>query len=331
MAEFTERDPEAIAIGDLNRDGQIEVIVAAEGGVAWFDAKGAPTLFDQWIENMIIDDRPSGDGDTDPATTDPNVKPEDVAGTTLINSILVTDLDGDGADDLVIPLDRSGLSGLTNDALVWLRNNTPAPVTRYSTRGTHRPRRAAAPTHLGKEVGHAPPSRVSATPCPPIGKGRANPRRAKDAPQRADYGPPPPRKGTHRLVLREARGTPRRAKDASPCTARSAWHTPPRERRIALYCAKRVAHPAARTTHRLVLREARGTPRRANDASPWDETEPAAQARDHLRTHAVPWHLRMRVRTGCMEGSTVGLRLRLRWCRHQATSPPGRHNVSPRA
>ena len=34
----------------------------------------------------------------------------------------VVDLDGNGANDLVVTLDRSGLSGRTNDALAWFRN-----------------------------------------------------------------------------------------------------------------------------------------------------------------------------------------------------------------
>ena len=39
-----------------------------------------------------------------------------------MNWILPVDLNSDGAEDLVVPLDRSGLSGLTNDALVWFEN-----------------------------------------------------------------------------------------------------------------------------------------------------------------------------------------------------------------
>ena len=57
-----------------------------------------------------------------PATTDPNVQPSKIPGTTLMNSIIIADIDGDGANDVIVTLDRSGLSGLSNDALVWFRN-----------------------------------------------------------------------------------------------------------------------------------------------------------------------------------------------------------------
>ncbi len=55
------------------------------------------------------------------------MNPDDLVGSTSINSIRVVDLDGDGANDLVATFDRNGLSGLTNDALVWFRNTRRPP------------------------------------------------------------------------------------------------------------------------------------------------------------------------------------------------------------
>lgn len=123
LAEFVERTPDALALGDLNGDAQLEVIATAQGGLIWFDSQAAPTVYDQWIENLIIDDNPEVSSNN-PTTTDPTVEPNDFteSGGTIINAILVVDIDQDGANDIVATLDRSGLSGVTNDALVWFRN-----------------------------------------------------------------------------------------------------------------------------------------------------------------------------------------------------------------
>ena len=127
MAEFNERTPAGIALADLNFDGQLEVVASAAGGLLFLDSQAAPSVYDQWIEQLIIDDEPPGNPGSSPATTDPNVAPSEVADTTFINSIIVVDLDGDGANDVVATFDRSGLSGLSNDALVWFRNTLTGP------------------------------------------------------------------------------------------------------------------------------------------------------------------------------------------------------------
>lgn len=122
LAEYLERTPEGIALGDINNDGQLEVVASAEGGISWFNSEAANSVYDQWVENLIIDDQPSDDGSTDPATTDPNVTPDEVGESTSMNSVLIVDLDDDGENDIITTLDRTGLSGLTNDALVWFRS-----------------------------------------------------------------------------------------------------------------------------------------------------------------------------------------------------------------
>ncbi len=122
LAEFTNRQPHALSLGDVTGDGQLDAVVSAGGGLAFFNAASAPSVYDQWIENMIVDDDSNPNDPNAPPTTDPNVTPSEVPGTSVINDILIVDLDGDGSRDLVVTLDRSGLSGLTNDALVWFKN-----------------------------------------------------------------------------------------------------------------------------------------------------------------------------------------------------------------
>ncbi len=124
LAEYSVRTPEGLAIGDVNMDGQLEVIASAAGGLAFFDSPSS-SVFDQWSERLIVDDAPEGNPGNSPATTDPDVGPTEVAGLTFINSIHVVDLDNDGFNDIVATFDRSGLSGLSNDALVWFRSNLP--------------------------------------------------------------------------------------------------------------------------------------------------------------------------------------------------------------
>ncbi|MBN1510431.1 MAG: VCBS repeat-containing protein [Phycisphaerae bacterium] len=132
MAEFIDRAPGAVAVGDLDGDDVIEAVVGAEGALVWFDPGAGSRLFDQWNENLIIDDSPPETTDADATSgltqdqllqllTDPQAQPEAETGT-IINSVLIVDMDGDGDLDVVATLDRTGNSGLTNDALVWFRS-----------------------------------------------------------------------------------------------------------------------------------------------------------------------------------------------------------------
>ncbi len=132
MAEFIDRAPGAVAVADLDDDDVIEAVVGAEGALVWFDPGAGSRLYDQWNEKLIIDDSPPEPADTDATAglstdqilqllTDPQAQPEGETGT-IINSVLVVDIDGDGDLDVIATLDRTGNSGLTNDALVWFRS-----------------------------------------------------------------------------------------------------------------------------------------------------------------------------------------------------------------
>jgi hypothetical protein len=141
LAEFKERTPQAIALGDLNFDGKLDLVASAGGGLIWLDSKPAPSEYDQWTEQLILDE-PSepppaqvGGGATQSLdgaqmeltlTLANNEPPPDTS--TYINTLLIVDLDGDGANDIVTTLDRSGLSGLTNDAIAWFRNLRNPPL-----------------------------------------------------------------------------------------------------------------------------------------------------------------------------------------------------------
>jgi hypothetical protein len=121
LAEFKERPPLAIAVGDLSDNGRMDLAASAGGGLAWFNSGAAPTVYDQWKEVLIIDDETPGQS-SQPTSTDPSVNEPQLTEGSAINSLLIIDLDGDGRNDILATLDRGGLSGLSTDALVWFRN-----------------------------------------------------------------------------------------------------------------------------------------------------------------------------------------------------------------
>ncbi len=134
LTEFNEQEPEAISLGDVTGDGQIELMVAVEGGVFWLDGTVGASLYDPWSSNTIIQDNPpdTTDPNAAPPTVDPNSTTTTPGGTgvgvnavdssTHINALLVVDLDGDGKNDIVGTLDRRSGAGLSDDRLVWYRN-----------------------------------------------------------------------------------------------------------------------------------------------------------------------------------------------------------------
>ncbi|MCO6439198.1 MAG: VCBS repeat-containing protein [Phycisphaerae bacterium] len=124
IAEYTDRTPESIAVGDLDGDGQVELAASAEGGLSLFNATTGDGIYEQWIETLLVDDSPADQNAPPPDVTDPNIEPgqDTLVVTTLMNSILIVDLDQDGRNDMIVPFDRSGLSGLSSDLIVWFRN-----------------------------------------------------------------------------------------------------------------------------------------------------------------------------------------------------------------
>ncbi|MEE9296586.1 MAG: VCBS repeat-containing protein [Phycisphaerae bacterium] len=110
LFELADQLPLGIALGDINFDGQLELLLAAEGSVFWIDSSTAPTVFDEWSSNLIVDD----------AQLETSLFA--AAGPAFINDVLVLDLDCDGANDIIATVDRRSLSGLSTDVIIWFRN-----------------------------------------------------------------------------------------------------------------------------------------------------------------------------------------------------------------
>ncbi len=122
LAEFSERTPSAIALGDINDDGRLDLVASAGGGLVWFNSAAASSVFDQWAERLIVDDGTSTQSSSVSVTIDQGTVSAATADAGLINSVIVADLDSDGRNDLITTVDRSSLSGVANDALAWFRN-----------------------------------------------------------------------------------------------------------------------------------------------------------------------------------------------------------------
>ncbi len=129
LTEFDSQEPEAISVGDVTGDGRVDVIIASEGAVFWYDGTTAQTVFDPWAPNTIIQDNPPDSTDaTQAGPTPPASSPGSGVGvnqvdtSTHINALLIVDLDQDGRNDIVGTLDRRSGAGLSDDRLVWYRN-----------------------------------------------------------------------------------------------------------------------------------------------------------------------------------------------------------------
>ncbi len=94
---YLDTPPASIAAGDLNGDGIPEIVVAVGFEIRWYGAHDNDP-FGSWTEYQVH---------------------EDDFGDTQVRSVIVTDLDGDGVNDVVGTLDRSTTS---NDGLFWFKN-----------------------------------------------------------------------------------------------------------------------------------------------------------------------------------------------------------------
>ena len=115
-----------MAVGDVTGDGKVELAIAAEGAVFWYDGTIGATVYDPWAPNTIIQDRPPDTTDAAQAGSTPapgaGVGVTEVDTSTHVNSLLIVDLDADGRPDIVGTLDRRSGAGLSDDRLVWYRN-----------------------------------------------------------------------------------------------------------------------------------------------------------------------------------------------------------------
>ena|GEM_PF-779475 len=116
VAEYPIGRLAGIALGDLTGDGSNEIAVAAGGIVYWYEADLVESSYDQWLENFVIDDT-KVHGTTDDVE---DIDFQDDG--TVIYSLTVVDIDGDGARDIIATFDRRVESGLADDSLIWFRN-----------------------------------------------------------------------------------------------------------------------------------------------------------------------------------------------------------------
>ncbi len=116
IAEYDIGRPAGIAIGDLTGDGFNDIAVAAGGAVCWYDGSLVESVYEPWAENFVLDDTKANGVTDDP--TDPDYQDDG----TVIYSLTIVDIDGDGAGDIVATFDRRVGSGLVDDTLIWFRN-----------------------------------------------------------------------------------------------------------------------------------------------------------------------------------------------------------------
>ncbi|NOX58465.1 MAG: hypothetical protein GXP29_06360 [Planctomycetes bacterium] len=116
LDDFAPFRPVGLAIGDLTNDGLNDATVSVGGALYWFDSTLASNIFDEWGRAFVLDDTKENGATDDPTDID------FVDNGTLINDLLIADIDGDGVNDIVATFDRRVDSGLADDTIVWFRN-----------------------------------------------------------------------------------------------------------------------------------------------------------------------------------------------------------------
>lgn len=118
MDAYDQFRPNGIATGDLTNDGQTDAVVAVGGALFWYDhtTTESNSPLDQWGRDFVLDDTKLN------GTTDDPTDIDFANDGTLINQMLVVDLDGDGVNDILATFDRRVNGGLTDDTIVWFRN-----------------------------------------------------------------------------------------------------------------------------------------------------------------------------------------------------------------
>ncbi|HNO78350.1 MAG TPA: VCBS repeat-containing protein [Phycisphaerae bacterium] len=116
LDDFSPFRPVGLAIGDLTNDGANDAVVSVGGALYWFDSTVGISVFDEWGRDFVLDDTKEN------GTTDDPTDIDFVDNGTLINNMIVVDVDGDGVNDIVATFDRRVDSGLADDSVVWFRN-----------------------------------------------------------------------------------------------------------------------------------------------------------------------------------------------------------------
>lgn len=108
MVQYAQLTPSAADLADIDGNGQLDVVAAADGRIRWFTPLGTSPL-EPWSEQFVVDDPGIPDGTS--TTLGSPFAP--------INSVHAVDIDGDGRLDIAATFDREGVN---DDIVVWFRN-----------------------------------------------------------------------------------------------------------------------------------------------------------------------------------------------------------------